>query len=320
MPSECTTVPQSCISIVLHDVHVGDINEEAAKNWLVEQLLERVVRLEIISKEGADSVNAYIYSEGRDHHVNDQLYEFFSSDETIVQPENVIAQQPVGVVKVGERLPATCYLVESSTVLKCQLQSFADDVNQVMNTLSEIGATLPSLDCICVGASGVAQFSEDQEWYRIRVLELKPDSVKCEFIDYGSVESLQPQNVKVLPDQFKTIPQTCLSVQLYDVHSEEIDTDATKKFLTETYLEQEVLLEIIECSQLPLVSANVYPKGESSQHVNDDIYNQFGLAGDETVVPGTSEPEDSGISVGIYYFLFMFFLDFIDDSRICSLC
>ena len=77
------------------------------KTWLVEQLLERVVRLQVISKSGNDSVSAYVYSEGRDSHINDQIYEQFALEEAEVEEVTTDAIS-LPEVTTGETLPSIC--------------------------------------------------------------------------------------------------------------------------------------------------------------------------------------------------------------------
>ena len=298
IPTECTTLPQTCISVKLHDVHLEDLDVDAAKVWLVQQLLEHVVRLEIKGKEDIVQVSAFVYSEGRDSHVNDQLYELFalpegdvstSTDPLVPTPK---VEQESSSIK--GKIKATCFIVDSAAVLKCQLTIFSARVDSLMNELGELGPSLPTQNVVTVGDFYAAQYSVDNEWYRVSVLEVTGETtVKVEFIDYGSVETIEVQNLKSLPDHLKATPQTCLTVNLHDVYPEDINSKAAKDYLEATFIEKEVVLDIVDDAAIPVISAYVYAKGNTNQHINDYIYEHFAI--------GDGSTEDSGISVGNYF-------------------
>ena len=293
IPIECTTLPQTCISVKLHDVHLEDLDVDASKSWLVKQLLEHVVRMEIKGKENIDGVSAYVYSEGRDTHVNDQLYELFTLPEEGVSTQVPAPAEPEASTSSKGGIKATCFVVESALVLKCQLAMFSATIDKIMTELGELGPGLATQDNVSVGEFYAAQYSVDNEWYRVSLLEVTDQTAKVEFIDYGSVETLDVKNLKSLPTHLKETPQTCLKVSLHDVFPEDIDHKATKDYLEATFLEQEVLLEMVDDSAMPVVSAYVYAKENTGKHINDYIYEHFAA--------GDGSTEDSGISVGNYF-------------------
>ena len=293
IPIECTNLPQTCISVKLHDVHLEDLNVDASKAWLVQQLLEHVVRLEIKGKENIEEVSAFVYSEGRDTHVNDQLYELYSLPEE-GEPSPVpipAAESEVPASKSG--IKAICFVVESALVLKCQLAMFSATIDKIMTELGELGPGLVTQDSVTVGEFYAAQYSVDNEWYRVSVLEVTDQTAKVEFIDYGSLETMEVKNLKSLPDHLKATPQTCLKVNLHDVYPEDINHKAAKDYLETTILEQEVYLKMVDDSAMPVVSAYVYAKETAGKHINDYIYEHFAV--------GEGSTEDSGISVGNYF-------------------
>jgi len=77
LPVKFTNLPQTCITVILHDVHTCDVDVEAAKAWLEENVLEREVRLEVAATVDPLVVEAYVENNGS--HVNDEIYEQFES-------------------------------------------------------------------------------------------------------------------------------------------------------------------------------------------------------------------------------------------------
>ena len=79
LPVKFTNLPQTCIEVILHDVHTCDIDVEAAKAWLEENVLEREVRLEVAATVDPLTVEGYVSIGNNGSHVNDEIYEQFES-------------------------------------------------------------------------------------------------------------------------------------------------------------------------------------------------------------------------------------------------
>eukprot|EP00794_Sanderia_malayensis_P004854 gene4854-5491_t len=70
-----------------------------------------------------------------------------------------------------------------------------------------------------VGDVCLAQFSEDEQWYRGQVLSIDLDSEDVEvfFIDYGNSEFMVWKHLKVIPDEFCELPPQALQCRLANI-------------------------------------------------------------------------------------------------------
>lgn len=81
-----------------------------------------------------------------------------------------------------------------------------------------------------VGTPCLAPFSEDDIYYRAKIIEVKSDSVHVLFVDYGNHESVPVGEVKTIPLHYVQLPQQCWEVCL-NIEPANEDSDLT--FVTE---------------------------------------------------------------------------------------
>ena len=74
--------------------------------------------------------------------------------------------------------------------------------------------TLPRIGDVCL-----AQFSEDQVWYRAQILSVDAETEEVEvyFIDYGNGETMTWRSMKVIPEEFCELPAQALQCRLADI-------------------------------------------------------------------------------------------------------
>ncbi len=54
-----------------------------------------------------------------------------------------------------------------------------------------------------------AQYTEDNKWYRAKVLRVKNGKITVNYVDFGNAESLSPVRVRLIPEEY-----TRLTVQV----------------------------------------------------------------------------------------------------------
>lgn len=74
-----------------------------------------------------------------------------------------------------------------------------------------------------MGTPCLAPFSEDDIYYRAKIIQVKSDSVQVLFVDYGNHESVPVDEVKTIPVQYLQLPQQCWEVDLNIEANEESD-------------------------------------------------------------------------------------------------
>lgn len=74
------------------------------------------------------------------------------------------------------------------------------------------------LDNIGIGDFGVAKFSEDNRWYRARVvMSEEQDSIRIVFIDFGNIETKHISEFFPLDKSYADLPAQAIACTLSDV-------------------------------------------------------------------------------------------------------
>jgi len=258
--------------------------------------------VEVQSTNLDHSIDAYLYLHGSEGHVNDQMYELFALPEVdtgeAVEKPQVSEEAPIKEpqpnekptadvavnqevlkitspeISVGVNENVTCFVVESATILKCQLSKYQDKLGELMNQIAECAESLPKIINPTRGNACIAKYSVDEGWYRGRVVETG-EEYSVEFVDFGNTEKVTASDVKQISAELTNLPQCCITVSLHDVHLKDIDVAATKLWMDEK-LEHTLRLEIIMMLNETSVSANVYDEGRED-HINDQVYELFAL-------------------------------------------
>ena len=299
LSSEHLKLPRTCVSCVLHDVSEKDIEMEKSSKWLQENLIDQAVRFEVVSAEH-NKLSVYLYLNGEIDRINDTLYAMFEKEchenETevpAIQAESEAVTKPQAAASKSEEekqksysVPSptianeenvTCYVVETATTIKCQLVKYQEKLDLMMSEIADVAESLPCLSNCENGKFCIAKYSVDGGWYRGCIVSTS-EQFEIEFIDYGDKEIVNRNDVKLIPENFCEIPQSCITVQLHDVNMDDIDDKGTKQWL-ENKVEQQFKLQVMETIEQGTVSAYVYEQG-SEGHINDQIYKLYAIGED----------------------------------------
>ena len=300
LSSEYMKLPRTCVSCVLHDVTEKDLEIEKSNKWLQENLIDQAVRFEVVSAEH-NELSVYLYLNGEIDHINDALYAMFEKEcnenETevpTIQAESEAVTQPQAASSKSEEeekqksysVPSPtianeenviCYIVETATTIKCQLVKYQEKLDLMMSEIADAAESLPYLNNCEDGKICIAKYSLDGGWYRGCIVS-SSKQFEIEFIDYGNKEIVNRKDIKLIPESFCEIPRSCITVQLHDVHVDDIDDKGTKQWL-ENKVEQQFTLQVMETIEQGTVSAYVYEQG-SEGHINDQIYELYAIGED----------------------------------------
>ena len=82
------------------------------------------------------------------------------------------------------------------------LMELMDQVNQhALSPMAQPFTSPPERGELCL-----AQFSEDQMWYRATVLDVSPAATTVQFVDFGNVDTLSPSCICHIPSEFLSLP------------------------------------------------------------------------------------------------------------------
>ncbi|XP_078612166.1 uncharacterized protein LOC144882311 isoform X2 [Branchiostoma floridae x Branchiostoma japonicum] len=202
-----------------------------ASSWFKEVTIERVLQAEFLdSKEpvrvklsdGSEDIGKNMVKRG--HAVQDADIKTEMPKASGDHPVEVakVPSEPFPVLKEVDLTEGSNVEVYVSVTLSpsnfwCQLASTTSELDSLMEKIYDYYAAVnnevlqdpqPGMPCI-------AQFSEDQGWYRAKVIKVEGDGVEVIFVDYGNSEKVERSLVKVMKSQFTEVPvqafQCCLS-------------------------------------------------------------------------------------------------------------
>ena len=299
LSSEHMKLPRTCVSCVFHDVIEKDLEIEKSNKWLQENLIDQAVRFEVVSAEH-NELFVYLYLNGEIDHINNTLYAMFEKECNEIETEvpafqtesEAVTQPQAGTSKpeedyqksyavprptIANEENVTCYIVDTATSIKCQLVKYQEKLDLMMSEIADAAESLPCLSNCENGKFCIAKYSVDGGWYRGCIVS-SSEQFEIEFIDYGDKEIVNRNDIKLISEKFCEIPQSCITVQLHDVHIDDIDDKGTKQWL-ENKVEQQFKLQVMETIEHGKVSAYVYEQG-SEGHINDQIYELYAIGED----------------------------------------
>lgn len=141
----------------------------------------------------------------------------------------------------------TVVVVKSPSEFYCQLSKNDDQLNGVAEMLGSVTDMQPSLPPAMrkVGSACCALYSEDGGWYRGIIRELHPGGAAVFFVDYGNVESVANEGLKLLPDALMSVP--CQAVGCKLNAAVVVDATAATARLDEILADQEVTIWVHRC-------------------------------------------------------------------------
>ena len=167
--------------------------------------------------------------------------------------------------------------IESPTKFYLQVASEEDELTSLANNLNEeysaMSTSQSRLKCPEVGSVCVAQFSEDQNWYRGTIIELSGTQATVRFLDYGNTDKVRIVELKDVTDKYLNIPgfaiECCLKA------SGEITTEVSAKFEELMMAEEaDITAEFLDPKLLP-VPTKIVVNG-------NDMISTLGLTVDTT--------------------------------------
>lgn len=231
--------PPCCESIILQDVFQADLDCDKVTTWLNTECIDQQLRLET-SKNEAGEYQAYVYFSGErsEQSLNDMIYAQFSSEDevveddvieeednngvnngepTVVCPESGLRQFPKATVTAGTSENAICTVVDTPTVIRCQLGKYQKKLERLYNVISTQIETLSGMRFLEEGAPCLAQYV-DLSWCRARILSASEATTRVEFVDFGNVDDVINEDFRVIRPEWVSDPEFCVKCILDGVH------------------------------------------------------------------------------------------------------
>ncbi|XP_052774771.1 uncharacterized protein LOC128213245 isoform X2 [Mya arenaria] len=177
------------------------------------------------------------------------------STEPTAQPRT--QNQPTQQFVVPE-LPKSCSIFLSNIMSPGEFfVQRGDQESALAELMDKITDHCKSATCVGSLSEGItccAMFSEDNAWYRAKVLKCRGEKATVEFVDYGNSEETSTENLKTISTELMHDPVYALKCNLHGVKpcGNTWSDEAIAKF-EELTLEKELLCEVVEGCHVKLV-------------------------------------------------------------------
>ena len=145
-------------------------------------------------------------------------------------------------LEVGKQYALSVVHIDSLQDFYVQLREEASKLNQLMDEIaahcsSDVHvARLP--ENVVPGKPVLAQFTDDQEWYRAVITERNQSVSTVTFVDYGNTDRLQDSSLIDIPTELLALPAQAVHCSLAGVGSQ-VSAEAAKTAFTDLVLEQD---------------------------------------------------------------------------------
>jgi len=157
-----------------------------------------------------------------------------------VETDTIVSQN----IPVSSRVQMFVTYCESPASFWCKPLSSCDQLDAVMAKMADYyNEHVEPAPPVAVGTVVAAQYSEDNSWYRAKVLEADDDSVTVFFVDYGNSEIVEMDRIQPLDKQFLPLAAQSIHCSI----TGEIDRSYREDIITsfiDTINEQEVCIEV----------------------------------------------------------------------------
>ena len=139
----------------------------------------------------------------------------------------------VEVPPVGETFNAMVSHVVSAGKFWFQVAS-KENVGNLTKLLDQVNRHVsspkaqPFTSTPASGEMCLAQFSEDQMWYRAVVLDVSPAATTVQFVDFGNVDTLSPSSIYHIPSQLLTLPFQAVCASLVGLPEQECSSPSVQ--------------------------------------------------------------------------------------------
>ena len=134
----------------------------------------------------------------------------------------------------------------------------------------------PNASEIMVGCIYLAQYQEDSQWYRGRVLRVNPAEQQCEvfFVDYGNTDFVPLSCIRIAEEKFCDLPPQSFECELDGVDRFRGESfEETVALLKETILEQELYCKAVQLKKQNILVTQLFFDEKGTKSVLDEMQN-----------------------------------------------
>ena len=163
------------------------------------------------------------------------------------RPQNFVSNEIVPVVipelEFGEGATMDMYIshvTDTPAEFYCQLAANEASIDELMASVTDFYTENSPPATLEVGAFCVAQYSQNNAWYRAKILKISEEegdnvdqrTVTVQFVDYGNNESVPPSQILGLNQNLGALAQQAVCCSLTDDLSLELSQESLAEFVS----------------------------------------------------------------------------------------
>jgi len=294
---------ETCIPCTLQDVVETDVDAEKTKAWLQEKVENESLTLRVETDEESKENFVYAYfAKNLAVSINDQIYEQFplpdvevesevSPVEKITPTESSQVDKPeveelnptqgaqeftYPILTKGDIEGCVCTVVESSTLLRCQLTKYQNDLEKIMELIANENDSLESLSTVKQDQVCIAPYHQDLGLYRARVLSVSEATSRVEFVDYGNIDDVINEDFRIIKKEMLAKHVFCMKCSLTNVKVLPEFEQEVINYLNRTFVEtcDEFKILIDDITPDNIVNVTITHNGKD---INQYLNREFGM-------------------------------------------
>ena len=136
--------------------------------------------------------------------------------------------------------PTEIYVQVATTEIGALLSKISEGINSTITSSPKRLSSPPDVGSLCC-----AKFSVDQQWYRVKVLQVDGSSCNVFFVDYGNKDVISLSNMAPCPSEYSSLPLIAARCGISRVSSD-ITVPSVEKFTT--FLQQQTANRLVSAS------------------------------------------------------------------------
>ena len=151
-----------------------------------------------------------------------------------------------------------------------QLVANAPALDDLMDSIDKVAHNFEKISNLYTGCTCLAQFG-DNAWYRGQILSVKPTTAKVGAVDFGHVEELSHNKLKVIPSNYTQLPAQAISCSLdFSKGGKEMWTDGECD-LFKQFIEKKSLAAKVTSKKGFTYQLDLYEMGDKERHINSEL-------------------------------------------------
>ncbi|XP_041369148.1 tudor domain-containing 6-like isoform X2 [Gigantopelta aegis] len=300
MVKEFAEIPYLAVRCSLHGLQPKEGSWSEKCSDMLRQFMGKIMMLKVEDETNASYSVSLVQNEKPNVHVAEMLLNKgfalskLEKDEPSASTPTKQSVSPTipslaGSLHVGQQFQVIIsnYCPPDRLTVEIVDQEILDKRNELQAELNQAVANLPTVGLSPqVGDYVVAQFSEDQQWYRAKVEIISDTKLSVFYVDFGNKEDVELKNIRPLPTEWSKQPAFVVNCIIEGVHRANNDEVLMAE---KGELCQKILGIFLLSVEMPLAQAEV--KSLEGDLIGIDLYkDNYVLSSELTSVLSSKKP------------------------------